>query len=340
TGGTTLSQGTLILGHPGALGTGSLWITPGASLGTAAGLPFPAVKAIWSGNFTFLGLSALDLSTGSAALTADTTLTVAAGSLTVGGVSGTAALNKDGAGTLILSGTNTYSGATTVLAGTLIIDGPNSLPASSTLTAGSGATVLLRNGAQPQSFTGSGNLVYAPGNNATIGLGDFSGNSSLVLSGSSSLTKVGSGSIALTEASTFSGKTWIQSGTLWVASLNKVSGGMASSSLGAPTTASNGTIDLGSLSSTGTLITGGSLYESYLTGTPYTLSANASNPWVLAKDLGQKWTFEADYLMNSTGGLTTLFTYGWYNDGIMIRAKNADAIYVKNTSAGAFDLFG
>jgi autotransporter-associated beta strand protein len=162
------------------------------------------------------------------------------------------------------------------------------------------------------------------------------------MSGASTLTKIGSGTITLSGLSSYTGKTWIQQGALWVASLNKVSGGVASSALGAPTTALNGTIDLGSLTSTGTLITAGSLvaYESYLTGTPYTLSSNASNPWVLAKDLGQKWTFEADYLMNSNGGATTAFTYGSYTDGVLIRAQSADAIYTKSTAAGAFDLFG
>jgi autotransporter-associated beta strand protein len=66
------------------------------------------------------------------------------------------------------------------------------------------------------------------------------------------------GSIVLTGTSSYAGKTWIQSGTLSVASLNKVSGGTASSSLGAPLTAANGTIDLGSLTSTGLLRVTGS----------------------------------------------------------------------------------
>jgi autotransporter-associated beta strand protein len=53
------------------------------------------------------------------------------------------------------------------------------------------------------------------------------------------------GTVTLTGANTFTGKTAVSAGTLVVASLNSVVGGTASSSLGAPTTAANGTISLG-----------------------------------------------------------------------------------------------
>ncbi|NBV35473.1 MAG: hypothetical protein EBR81_17215, partial [Proteobacteria bacterium] len=108
-GGTRISQGTLVLGNAAALGTGSLTISPGATLDVSSGVTFPAWPAIWSGSLTFLGSSALNISSGSAALSASSTVTVVAGSLTVGNISGSAALTKDGAGTLVLSGTNTYT---------------------------------------------------------------------------------------------------------------------------------------------------------------------------------------------------------------------------------------
>src|SRR5205823_1386980 len=57
---------------------------------------------------------------------------------------------------------------------------------------------------------------------------------------------------------TYTGKTSIQNGTLSVSSLNKVTGGSASSSLGAPTTVANGTIDIGSTTNSGTLLYTGS----------------------------------------------------------------------------------
>ena len=38
----------------------------------------------------------------------------------------------------------------------------------------------------------------------------------------------------------------------------------------------------------------------YLNGTPFTLKADGTSPYVISKDLGQNWTFEAEYLMNSS----------------------------------------
>jgi autotransporter-associated beta strand protein len=107
-------------------------------------------------------------------------------------------------------------------------------------------------------FTGLGALVFAPGTNAVFGAADFSGDLGAVLSGSSTLTKVGKGTVALLSPSAFTGKTIIQEGALSVSTLNRVSGGTALSTLGAPTTAANGTIDLGSLTASGTLIVTGS----------------------------------------------------------------------------------
>jgi autotransporter-associated beta strand protein len=60
--------------------------------------------------------------------------------------------------------------------------------------------------------------------------------------GATSLTKSGTGQWLVTAANTFSGVTTIQQGTLTVSSINSVSGGTASSSLGVPTTIANGTI--------------------------------------------------------------------------------------------------
>jgi fibronectin-binding autotransporter adhesin len=75
-----------------------------------------------------------------------------------------------------------------------------------------------------------------------------------VISGTGSLTKTGTGTLTLSGANTYTGATSIQSGALSVSSLNSVSGGSASSNLGAPTTVANGTIALGSGATSGTLL--------------------------------------------------------------------------------------
>jgi len=69
------------------------------------------------------------------------------------------------------------------------------------------------------------------------------------------------------------------------------------------TTLSDGVHELLATSATST--------SEFLTGNPYTLSPNGSNPFIIAQNLGQNWTFEAEYLMASdnNGGLYTVFLY-------------------------------
>src|SRR5205085_1048955 len=59
--------------------------------------------------------------------------------------------------------------------------------------------------------------------------------------------------LTLGAANTYSGATWVQNGTLSIASVNNIASPNASSSLGAPTTLANGTIALGFGTTTGVL---------------------------------------------------------------------------------------
>ncbi|MFM7540846.1 MAG: Ig-like domain-containing protein, partial [Planctomycetota bacterium] len=80
----------------------------------------------------------------------------------------------------------------------------------------------------------------------------------------------------------------------------------------------------------------------YLTGAPFTLKADGSSPYVISKDLGQNWTFEAEYKMNSdnSGGLNTLLSYGMYTDGVLVRTLRSDGLFLKGSDFGFTDLFG
>ncbi len=87
---------------------------------------------------------------------------------------------------------------------------------------------------------GGGTLTLTP---ATPGTALLSGANNLV---AHAAAIDGGGTVVLGGANTFTGSVWVNSGVLTVASLNRVAGGTASSSLGAPTTAANGTIAVGS----------------------------------------------------------------------------------------------
>jgi outer membrane autotransporter protein len=104
-------------------------------------------------------------------------------------VSGAGALTKAGAGTLILTGANTYTGGTTIQAGTLQI--------------GNGGTA----GSIVGNVVNSGALVFNRSDTIT-----YDG----AVSGTGSLTKVGSGVLALTGANTYTGGTTISAGTLQI----------------------------------------------------------------------------------------------------------------------------
>ena len=153
---------------------------------------------------------------------------------------GVLTLVKTGTAALRLFDVNTHTGNTFINAGTLQI----------------GLNGII-NGAK----LGGSSGIYA--GNIFIGAGaslDFQTNAdqtlSGIISGDGSLLKRYIGTLTLSGANTYTGKTTIGAitnagdPTLVVSSFNSVVGGTASSSLGAPTTVANGTIEVGSSNST------------------------------------------------------------------------------------------
>ncbi len=172
---------------------------------------------------------------------------------------------------LVLSGTSAYTGSITISAGVVAFQNAASMvgyPSGNPVIAvSSGGTLGLAYGsagaftaadiANVLAGTFSTNLSFAAtgtalaldttGGNATYSsvIGNISGTTS------SGFTKLGTNTLMLGTANTYTGPTWVQNGTLSVAAINNV--GAASGPLGAPTTIANATIQLGSGATTGTL---------------------------------------------------------------------------------------
>jgi T5SS/PEP-CTERM-associated repeat protein/autotransporter-associated beta strand protein len=129
---------------------------------------------------------------------------------------------KAGSGTQTLTGNNTYTGATTISGGTLQLSGAGRLSDTTAVTVASGGTFDL-NGVSDAigSLTGAGTTTLGSGTLTVGGNGDstaFAG----TISGSGGLVKAGSGTLALTGNTAYSGATSIQGGTL------RLAGGFAS----------------------------------------------------------------------------------------------------------------
>ncbi|EAV8360481.1 fibronectin-binding autotransporter adhesin ShdA [Salmonella enterica] len=199
-GGTTISDGTLIADHADSLGTGAvansgvLQVGEGELENTLSGSG--SLVKTGTGELTLSGDN--DYSGGTTisggTLTADHADSLGTGAVANSGVlqvgegelentlSGSGSLVKTGTGELTLSGNNTYSGGTTITGGTLTADHADSL--------------------------GTGTIA----NNGVLQVGE--GELENTLSGSGSLVKTGTGELTLSGDNTYSGGTTIIGGTL------------------------------------------------------------------------------------------------------------------------------
>ena len=175
-------------------------------------------------------------------------------------------------GTVTLHGTCSYAGPTEVFPGTLLIKKAAGLYHADTtkwtpknILVHKTATLRLNAGGKDE-FTGEQvgtlmtNLTRNTDNNGLMGgswlcLDTTNSTGPVVLSanfvdstgaggGPITFKKCGPGTVQLAGANSYSGRTYVEGGTVSVASLNSIEGRKASSSLGAPTTLEDGMIDM------------------------------------------------------------------------------------------------
>jgi autotransporter-associated beta strand protein len=153
------------------------------------------------------------------------------------GANGSASFTKAGLGSLTLTQPNTYTGNTTNSAGTLNLSGPdNVLPVGTTLFLASNTTLNMNGINQTVASLvgfgamnlGSGSFTDNEAGTSTFG-GVISGNpgglvaDDTVTAPPGGIAMNGTGKLTLTNAQTYSGDTWVSSGTLALSGVGSIS---------------------------------------------------------------------------------------------------------------------
>lgn len=319
-GATTINNGTLQVGDggtSGTLGTGAVTNNAVLAFNRSDAALDTANVISGTGSVVKLGTGTLTLS---GASTYDGTTTVSAGTLLV---TNGAALGSAVGGTTVANGAALHlSGGITVTGETLNLTGQgiSSLGALRNMSgnntwAGDITTVsnggLVRIGSESGHLTISGNIATgttAVDQNVLQGGGNIT--VSGVISGPSKLTSssTGAGVRTLSGANTYTGQTVINGGTLSVSSLNRVSGGTASSSLGAPIDVASGTITVGTTNAVGTLRYTGTGESTdrviHMAGTTFgaTIEANGAAPLIFESATTSAAGAKTLTLTGTTGG--------------------------------------
>ena len=210
------------IGAASSLGVGSdILLNSGTLSYTGAG---GSSNRLWTAN----GVSMiLNDGSGTLSLTGDLAFnpsSPASDSLTLGGsftgasllsgrISGNGDLIADGAGTWVLSGANTFVGSVTIESGTLQAGSTSAFGAMTGLSVNGGTLDLGGFDLTTPNLDGSGGVIALGANMLTV---DSDGTSSFagVITGSGGFAKAGLGALTLSAASSYTGDTSVDGGTL------------------------------------------------------------------------------------------------------------------------------
>ena len=262
TGATTVSAGTLQVGSTTGFSSGSAFTVN--SVLDLAGFSNTVASLAGSGSVTNSGASPATLTAGG-----DGSSTAFSGTLANG--TGSLGLTKIGAGTMTLTGGNTYTAGTTITAGVLQI--------------GSGAA----SGGIVGNVTDNGSLTF---NRTDLVI--FPG----VISGTGSLSQVGTGTLTLSVIDTYGGGTTISAGTLQIGN-----GGTTGSVVGNVADNSNLAFDRSDNLTYSGIISGTGTLSQIGTGTLTLTASNLYHGGTFASGAGTV-SVDNDAELGITGGIT------------------------------------
>ncbi len=220
-GGTTITGGTLQLGHANALGTGGVNIG-GGTLDLNGNAQSSGAVSLASGSI---------ISSAGAATLTGTSYNVQSGAISANLGGAAAALTMSGPGLLMLGGSNGYGGGTTVNGGTLQLGNAAALGGSSApLTVSSSATLDVNGFSVNTGALSGGGTVDNLSGNGSFNVGNGNGSSTFAgtiqnTAGSLNLNKSGTGVLTLLGANTYSGTTGVNGGGLFVNGTHTGGGG-------------------------------------------------------------------------------------------------------------------
>ncbi len=256
-------------------------------------------------------------------------------------------------GTQTLAGANTYTGATTITYGKLNLANP--LAAQNSTVTMNGGDLTFDKSVSGHAFTLGGLAAASAGAGFNIALHDNAatpnavalsvGNNhadttyAAVLSGPGSLIKIGTGTLTLSGANSYSGITTVTDGMLTLSGANLCSG---------TTTLSGGTLNLANQravqNSTVTLNGGSLIFDSAVTGHAFTfggLAANLAGPAYRITLEDNASTPNAVALTVGNNDASTLFAGSLLGNGSLIKSgSGALALSGQNTYKGVTTITG
>ena len=220
-GGTLVQGGELVVGASGALGTGPVTIAAGGAV------QFGTATTSLSNPIVLSGSGVQTIDTGSQTVTLS------------GAITGAGALGKIGSGELILTGADTFTGGVNLGAGTLGVAAGGAL-GSGAVTMSPGTGLQFTGGnlglANAIALNGAGNYSFDTGAN-TDGL-------SGAISGAGTLKKLGSGTLILSGANSFTGAIDVTAGTLAIDGASALGAGAINLSDGTTLQSLVGSLDI------------------------------------------------------------------------------------------------